>query len=174
MINFIPKAFTGEEDTCPVCIARLDLESCLLVEQKALQAFNFRLLTGGGCSERLAQQSLDLSGLFQTLLADYRVSFALNLGIWFAAERFGRTKKVKDLLLAYDEYREQSLASFAAFNLAVEELNSTMTGENTSGFSLELASLLSSQESLKQAVERFWLEVDKWTMKRREEAFKVL
>lgn len=172
MINFIPKAFTGEEDTCPVCIARLDLESSLLVQQKALQAFNFRLLTGGGCSERLAQQSLDLSGLFQTLLADYRVSFALNLGIWFAAERFGRTKKVKDLLLAYDEYREQSLASFAAFNRAVEELNGTMVGENTS--CPELAALVSAQVKLKQSVERFWLEVDKWTLKRREEAFKVL
>jgi len=29
MFNFIPKAFAGEEDTCPVCIARVQLEAVL-------------------------------------------------------------------------------------------------------------------------------------------------
>jgi hypothetical protein len=158
MINFIPKAFTGEEDTCPVCIARVQLEA--VIEGIEL-AFVAAQPTEG--KEKIAAY-FRLTKLFAEMQCDYRVAFAINLSIWFSAERYGRAKKVPDLLMAYDEYRERSVNSFQAYQRAFAELSAA----------IGLSEFNDSHAKLADSVTAFFTEVDKWTVKRREDAFSVL
>ncbi len=158
MINFIPKAFTGEEDTCPVCIARVQLEAAL---EGIELAFVAAQPTEG--KEKIAAY-FRLTKLFAEMQCDYRIAFAINLSIWFSAERYGRAKKVPDLLMAYDEYRERSVNSFQAYRNASAELSTVLSSPPLADANTKLAG----------AVEAFFVEVDKWTTKRREDAFSVL
>ena len=95
------------------------------------------------------------------------MAFAVNLGIWFSAERFGRTKKVLDLVLAYDEYRDHAVAAFVEFNKA---LQAVVARPEANGFD----ELKLSHTLVVGVHDSFWVEVDKWTTKRREDAFKIL
>lgn len=158
MFNFIPKAFTGEEDTCPVCVARIQLEAVL---EEIELAFAVALPSRG---KKQIAAYFRLTKLFAELQSDYRVAFAINLSIWFSAERYGRAKKVPDLLIAYDEYRERSLNSFKAYQEASAELSSVLCS----------VALSNAHAKLAGAVNTFFTEVDKWTMKRRADAFIVL
>lgn len=174
MINFIPVAFTGEEDTCPVCIARVKLEASLQSTAEALNKL------GVGCfsvslSSETAAVMMQLLGNWQALLADYRVAFSLNLAIWFSAERHGRVKKVPDLLLAYDEYRTRLLSELAAYKAAHGHLLASMSkhqAKETVRGALEAYSR--QHDELVLSFAGFFAEVDKWTDKRREDAFSVL
>ncbi len=171
MINFIPKAFSDEEDACPVCIARTQLESALEVERKTLDQFKLALANSALTTElRLLQSTVAQS--FSGMLCDYRVAFALNLAIWFSAERYGRVKKVPDLLLAYDEYRKQSEASVETYKGHLAVFQSALTSSIID--QAILSALQSSHEALKTAIGVFFHEVNNWTEKRREEAFKIL
>jgi hypothetical protein len=158
MINFIPVAFAGDENTCPVCVARLNLESVLAeIESELTQSQPYE-----GPDKLLAYSSL--IRLFAAMHCDYRVSCAVNLSIWFAAERYGRVKKVPELIIAYDEYRERFFASFSAF-------------EETSREHAELlasATLIAALEKLPLVARLYFEEVDKWTVKRREDAFTII
>lgn len=175
MFNFIPNAFTGEEDTCPVCIARKGLEGALVGEEAALNTFGVKLACTDGVSEELARSYSQLRQAFQVLSGDYRVSFAVNLAIWFSAERYGRTKKVPDLLLAYDEYRDRAVQSIADYNRAFEVLAETVKASAIpASIAVEHAGLLTIHTSLQPLVDEFWKAVDGWTVKRREEAFGVV
>lgn len=158
MINFIPKAFTGEEDTCPVCIARVQLEA--VIEGIEL-AFVAAQPTEG--KEKIAAY-FRLTKLFAEMQCDYRVAFAINLSIWFSAERYGRAKKVPDLLMAYDEYRERSVNSFQAYQRAFAEHSAA----------IGLSEFNDAHAKLGDSITAFFTEVDKWTVKRREDAFSAL
>jgi hypothetical protein len=158
MINFIPKAFTGEEDTCPVCIARVQLEAVL---EGIELAFVAAQPTEG--KEKIAAY-FRLTKLFSEMQCDYRVAFAINLSIWFSAERCGRAKKVPDLVMAYDEYRECSVNSFEAYQKAFAELSTAIGSSVFNDAHLKLA----------DSITAFFTEVDKWTVKRREDAFRTL
>lgn len=175
MFNFIPNAFTGEEDTCPVCIARMGLEGALVSEETALNNLGVKLACTDGVGEELARAYTQLRQNFQVLSGDYRVSFAINLAIWFSAERYGRTKKVPDLLLAYDEYRDRAVQSFTdynqAFEVLAEAIKSSVTPASLVG---EYTGLLDSHKSIQPLVDGFWKAVDGWTVKRREDAFGVV
>jgi len=95
---------------------------------------------------------------------DYRLAFAINLSIWFSAERYGRAKKVPDLLMAYDEYRERLVNSFQAYQKAFAELSAA----------IGLSEFNDAHAKLGDSITAFFTEVDKWTVKRREDAFSVL
>lgn len=158
MFNFIPKAFSGEEDTCPVCIARVQLEAVL---EGIELAFVAAQPTEG--KEKIAAY-FRLTKLFAEMQSGYRLAFAINLSIWFSAERYGRAKKVPDLLMAYDEYRERSVNSFQAYQKAFAELSIAI---GSSEFN-------DAHATLGDSVTTFFAEVDKWTVKRREDAFRIL
>lgn len=158
MINFIPTAFAGDEDTCPVCVARLELESVLNKIQSALSVIDW---SGEGNKAGALSQ---LHRLFGDMRCDYRVAFAVNMSIWFSAERYGRAKKVPDLLLAYDEYRDQSRASFSAFEKDAPALIQILSE----------AELAEAVTHLSPAIAAFFKEVDSWTDSRRKSAFNVL
>lgn len=183
MINFIPKAFDHEEDsTCPICPARQKLEALLDVESGRLTDCYQKLFATGVTGEASVALS-KLPGLFAALLADYRVAYGLNLAIWFAAEQHGRAKRVPELLLAYEEYRAQSKASFSSFDAGVREFIEAVRkcGEaGTAGGTTVVAgtALMDEMErthlEVMQAEKAFWVEVDKWTDGRRDEAAKIL
>lgn len=158
MFNFIPKAFAGEEDTCPVCIARVRLEAVLEGIERAFAAAQ---PTEG--TAKIAAY-FRLTKLFAEMQCDYRVAFAINLSIWFSAERYGRAKKVPDLLMAYDEYRERSVNSFQTYQTAFAELSAA----------IGLSEFNDAHAKLEDSITDFFTEVDKWTVKRREDAFSVL
>ncbi len=167
MINFIPLAFTGENDECPVCVARLQFEAAAEVSVAVTKLAHDQLTAGGAdASVLLAWKAIP--ELFQAMMADYRVSFAVNLAIWFSAERFGRVKKVPDLILAYAEYREQSGNSLRALKQAYEAFAAASAGFR------EAEAIKASHDDLINAAELFWTEVDKWTKKRHEDAFSLL
>jgi len=174
-INFIPTAFRGEEDTCPVCIARLKLETILDTEHARLLALTQSAATAGGAvSEGLADIGNAWSS-FSQMLADYRVAFAVNLSIWFSAERLGRVKKVPDLIAAYDEYRTKALSSITQYDRDCNALLSVIqTGETTKRCSDAVTKLGSNHQALMDAFKDFWVAVDAWTNPRREQVFKVL
>jgi|JI8StandDraft_1071087.scaffolds.fasta_scaffold08972_5 hypothetical protein len=174
MINFIPVAFTGEEDTCPVCIARVKLEASLQSTAEALNKLGVSCFSVSLSGETAASM-MQLLGNWQGLLADYRVAFSLNLAIWFSAERHGRVKKVPDLLLAYDEYRSRLLNELAAYKAAHGQLLASMSKEpakESVQTALEAFSRL--HDELTVSFDDFFAEVDKWTDKRRDDAFSVL
>lgn len=158
MFNFIPRAFAGEEDTCPVCIARVQLEAVL----EGIELVFFAAQPTEG-KEKIAAYCR-LTKLFAEMQCDYRLAFALNLSIWFSAERYGRAKKVPDLLMAYDEYRERSVNSFLAYQKAFAELSAT----------IGLSEFNDAHAKLGDSITAFFTEVDKWTVKRRADAFSVL
>lgn len=175
MINFIPKAFTAEEDgTCPICPVRLKFEAALEVEAALLRQVGSKLIVAGA-SETLADAWQAVPAAFAVALADYRVSYSLNLAIWFSAEQFGRAKKVPDLLMAYEEYRTQVGASMAAYVASIKVFVDTATAECMAGPLKEsVDALVKSHAELVAANSAAWGELDKWTNGRREEAFKVL
>lgn len=156
--NFIPKAFTGEEDTCPVCIARVQLEAVL----EGIELAFVEAQPGEG-KERIAGY-FRLMKLFAEMQADYRIAFAINLSIWFSAERYGRTKKVPDLLMAYDEYRDRSASSFQAYQKAFNEVSTAIGSSEFNNAHIRLG----------ESIAAFFTEVDKWTVKRRQDAFSVV
>jgi hypothetical protein len=174
-INFIPTAFRGEEDTCPVCIARLKLESILDTEHAQLVALTQRAATAGGAtSEDLAAIGTAWSS-FARMLADYRVAFAVNLSIWFSAERLGRVKKVPDLIAAYDEYRTQTLSSIAQYDHDCTALLAVIHKRGTKDGCSETATKLGlNHQALMDSCKEFWVAVDAWTDPRREQVFKVV
>jgi hypothetical protein len=168
-INFIPTAFRGEEDTCPVCIARLKLEGILDTEHARLLA-----LTESAASAGLADIGNAWSS-FSQMLADYRVAFAVNLSIWFSAERLGRVKKVPDLIAAYDEYRTKALSSITQYDRDCKALLSVIqAGESTMRCADAATKLGSNHQALMDSFKDFWVAVDAWTDPRREQVFKVL
>jgi hypothetical protein len=174
MINFIPKALTAEEDgTCPICPVRLNLEALLEDEQARLRELFAKLLTNG-TSLVVSQAVAPLPELFASMTADYRVAYGLNLAIWFAAEQYGRAKKVPDLLAAYEEYRTKAKASFAQYDEAVQLVLARGTDHGVGGAEGELGALSTCHADLVSADKAFWVEVDKWTDGRREEAFKIV
>ena len=191
MDNFIPKAFTQEKDECPVCLARLDLEATMPQVAANLDKLLVAAMQNG-VGSTVCRALLDLHSSFGKSHADYRVAFSLNLSIWFSAERFGRVKRVPDLILAYEEYRGEANKSLSALKAAVQNLQQVCRkepekpekkeegeeglsdkGESCAATS-ELAEFLKVFSDFQEKAERFWLEVDKWTDKRREEAFKVI
>jgi len=175
MINFVPKPFIAGEDTCPTCIARAGLEESLEAEQAALSKISSRFLSTGAPTDEIASTYRSLSDLFYTMLSNYRVSFAVNMAIWFSAERFGRAKKVPDLLLAYDEYRREAGQSCDEYHKVCERfLAACEEGLQGSSIQEDLDGLASSHKALTAAISSFWSEVDSWTNRRRDEAFKVL
>lgn len=203
MDNFIPKAFTQEKDECPVCLARLDLEATMPQVAACLDKLLVTAMQDG-VGSAVCRALLDLHSSFGKSHADYRVAFSLNLSIWFSAERFGRVKKVPDLILAYEEYRGEASKSLSALKAAVQNLQQvcltdaegevssqdgsskdssskdssgngdlSKKGKNSS-LVIELSEFLTAFNDFQTKAERFWLEVDKWTDKRREDAFKVV
>jgi hypothetical protein len=208
MDNFIPKAFTQEKDECPVCLARLDLEATMPQVAASLDKLLVTAMQDG-VGSAVCRALLDLHSSFGKSHADYRVAFSLNLSIWFSAERFGRVKKVPDLILAYEEYRGEASKSLSALKAAVQNLqqvcltdaegevsshdSSSKDGSSkdssskdssgngdlsnkgkNSSLVIELSEFLTAFNDFQTKAERFWLEVDKWTDKRREDAFKVV
>lgn len=175
MINFIPKAFTAEEDgTCPICPVRLKFEAALEVEAALLRQVGSKLIVAGA-GETLANAWQAVPAAFAVALADYRVSYSLNLAIWFSAEQFGRAKKVPDLLMAYEEYRTRVGASMAAYVESVKAFIQLASVECVAGPVKEsLDALKTSHAELVAANSVAWVELDKWTNGRREEAFKVV
>jgi hypothetical protein len=203
MDNFIPKAFTQEKDECPVCLARLDLEATMPQVAASLDKLLVTAMQDG-VGSTVCRALLDLHSSFGKSHADYRVAFSLNLSIWFSAERFGRVKKVPDLILAYEEYRGEASKSLSALKAAVQNLqqvcltdaegevssqdssskdssskDSSGNGDlsnkgKNSSLVIELSEFLTAFKDFQTKAERFWLEVDKWTDKRREDAFKVV
>lgn len=203
MDNFIPKAFTQEKDECPVCLARLDLEATMPQVAANLDKLLVAAMQNG-VGSTVCRALLDLHSSFGKSHADYRVAFSLNLSIWFSAERFGRVKKVPDLILAYEEYRGEASKSLSALKAAVQNLqqvcltdaegevssqdssskdssskDSSGNGDlsnkgKNSSLVIELSEFLTAFKDFQTKAERFWLEVDKWTDKRREDAFKVV
>lgn len=203
MDNFIPKAFTQEKDECPVCLARLDLEATMPQVAASLDKLLVTAMQDG-VGSTVCRALLDLHSSFGKSHADYRVAFSLNLSIWFSAERFGRVKKVPDLILAYEEYRGEASKSLSALKAAVQNLqqvcltdaegevssqdssskdssskDSSGNGDlsnkgKNSSLVMELSEFLTAFKDFQTKAERFWLEVDKWTDKRREDAFKVV
>lgn len=174
-INFIPTAFKEEEDTCPVCIARLKLESILDAEQDHLLSLTQHPATAcGATSEELAAIGSAWAS-FSHMLADYRVAFAVNLSIWFSAERLGRVKKVPDLIAAYDEYRTTVLSSISEYDtkcdalLAILRKREPNDGDTNAPSEFELNHL-----ELMNSFKEFWVAVDGWTIPRREQVFNVL
>lgn len=203
MDNFIPKAFTQEKDECPVCLARLDLEATMPQVAANLDKLLVTAMQNG-VGSTVCRALLDLHSSFGKSHADYRVAFSLNLSIWFSAERFGRVKKVPDLILAYEEYRGEASKSLSALKAAVQNLQQVCLtdaegevssqdssskdssskdrsgngdlsnkGKNSS-LVIELSEFINAFKDFQTKAERFWLEVDKWTDKRREDAFKVV
>ncbi len=203
MDNFIPKAFTQEKDACPVCLARLDLEATMPQVAANLDKLLVTAMQNG-VGSTVCRALLDLHSSFGKSHADYRVAFSLNLSIWFSAERFGRVKKVPDLILAYEEYRGEASKSLSALKAAVQNLQQVCLtdaegevssqdssskdssskdrsgngdlsnkGKNSS-LVIELSEFINAFKDFQTKAERFWLEVDKWTDKRREDAFKVV
>jgi hypothetical protein len=208
MDNFIPKAFTQEKDECPVCLARLDLEATMPQVAANLDKLLVAAMQNG-VGSAVCRALLDLHSSFGKSHADYRVAFSLNLSIWFSAERFGRVKKVPDLILAYEEYRGEASKSLSALKAAVQNLQqvcltdaegevSSQDGSSkdrsskdssskdssgngdlsnkgkNSSLVIELSEFINAFKDFQTKAERFWLEVDKWTDKRREDAFKVV
>lgn len=175
MTNFIPMAFASSETTCPVCLAREALETAQSNTSIALIDMHENIAAQIPPSAPALQQALQAEMAFEKMLSDYRVAFAINLAIWFSAERFGRTRKVPDLILAYEEYRQQALLTFSLYEQSISKLISLLTeqaqpgakGINVQEFSTTHANLIGKNEA-------FWLEVDKWTQKRRDDAFKLL
>ena len=175
MINFIPTSFAGDEETCPVCIARTDLETKLAQEESAFLTLGQRLITADGVNEEIAETYASVQNAYRKLISDYRVAFAINLGIWFSAERFGRVKKVPDLIIAYDEYRNESVGAFESYNLSCDAFFAAVQNSVfSSALKAEHEALLESHTALRASVQNFWAVVDAWTVKRREDAFKLL
>lgn len=170
MINFIPRVFGADENTCPVCVARTALEAQLELEQASLDKLGIKLLTAG-LPEDAANAYFELQKCFRAFLSHYRVAFAINLAIWFSAERFGRTKKVPDLILAYDEYRAELVGAFEAYTRACEGF---FTVVDQSEMGAEHQNFLSATCGLNPTYQAFLAAVDSWTVKRREEALALL
>jgi len=171
---FIPKAFTGEEDTCPVCVARIQYEQAQTdlasdLRKLGLKAASTGLPTG------LAANYLEASEKFAEMCANYQVALAVNLSIWFSAERFGRVKKVPDLILAYEEYKDKSLTSLASCFVSIETLLGSFAGESSlaENCKSELQDLQDSHQLFVLKANVFWKVVGNWTEHRKSEAFKV-
>lgn len=182
MINFIPKAFDHEEDSgCPICPARKKLEA-LLDDESARLTGCYQKLSAIGVTQEASVALSKLPALFAALLADYRVAYGLNLAIWFAAEQHGRAKRVPELLLAYEEYRTEAKASFVSFDAAVRDFltaarksgTDTANGAEVSPAAKELDELERIHREVMLAEKAFWVEVDKWTDGRRDEAAKIV
>jgi hypothetical protein len=165
MKNFIPKAFPEEEDSCPVCLAKISMEAAFEKEASAIQALIAGACTTGGTPEA-AKALLAVSQKFYEMHSDFRVSLAINLGIYFSAERYGRAKKVIELLLACDEYRERAALSLQALNASVEQLESHEQ--------LSCSHLITAHREAMDTARLFWDEIDKWNTRRRDEAFSVI
>lgn len=182
-INFIPAAFHDETGECPVCIARVKLDGLIESERDLLLALSKALEAGRFCaedqngwagSEETPALALTWSA-FAQMLADYRVAFGINLAIWFSAERFGRASKVPDLLMAYEEYRLQSLSSFEQFDRTCTNLLALLDRrQGGEALSESVGMLTRTHKALMESVSVFWIVVDDWTVKRREQAFSVL
>lgn len=172
---FIPKAFTGEEDTCPVCVARIQYEQAQSDLGSDLRKLGLKAASAG-LPAGLAAQYLDASEKFAEMNAHYQVALGVNLSIWFSAERFGRVKKVPDLILAYEEYKDKSLQSLASCSVAFETLISGFSSDNAHAESCkeELQELQDSLQLFVLKADVFWKVVGNWTDHRKGEAFKVI
>ncbi|MBC7997387.1 MAG: hypothetical protein IAF58_05570 [Leptolyngbya sp.] len=167
MNNFIPKAFPEEEDSCPVCLAKLSLETAFKAEENSLRLLIEEMCSNGSAS---CKSVLDLSQKFYEMHSDFRVSLAVNLGIWFSAERYGRAKKVIELLLACDEYKDKALKSLEDLDVCVEQLKLIFSGKEQENWS----NLFIAHDQVMEAAAVFWREIEIWNTRRRDEAFSVI
>lgn len=170
MKNFIPKAFPEEEDSCPVCLAKASMEAAFHKEATAIQNLLSKACSGHSTFSADAQTLLDLMQKFFEMHSDFRVSLAINLGIWFSAERYGRAKKVVELLMACDEYRDRAVQSLEALDTAIE----TFSGQLTDAQKIEYRDLFTVHKEALETARSFWAEIDKWNNRRRDEAFSVI
>lgn len=172
---FIPKAFTGEEDTCPVCVARIQYEQAQSDLASDLRKFGLRAMSTG-LPAGLAALYLDASEKFAEMNSHYQVALGVNLSIWFSAERFGRVKKVPDLILAYEEYKDKSLQSIASCSVAIETLLSGLASDSAvaEAFKSEIQELHDGYQLFVLKADNFWKVVGTWTDPRKRDAFSVL
>lgn len=170
MKNFIPVAFTEEEEVaCPVCVVRLELEDRLEKEFLAFRELFARVLSEKSLDRDVADKLFKTYELFNTYFGDYRVSFTVNLCIWFSAERFGNASKIPDVLAAYEEYRDKTKSAFAEFEEALSDTLSALEGAG-----VDVAELREAHDEVVTASAGFWVEVDKWTDERKSSSFKIL
>lgn len=170
MKNFIPKAFPEEEDSCPVCLAKTSMEAAFKREADAIQKLLAKACNECATTPDHTEALLELSQKFYEMHSDFRVSLAINLGIWFSAERYGRAKRVVELLMACDEYRERAAQSLNELDACVEKVKAQSCQPESSGY----IELRASHDEAMTTAKSFWGEIDKWNNRRRDEVFSVI
>lgn len=172
--EFIPSQFSESGGECKICDARMEFEQSLTTESNLLLSLG----TGGEpslnrlatLSPTLLQAYLQLWSSLGDALSDYRVCFAQNLALYFTAERFGRLRKVPELVGACDEYRQRALASLAEFDQAFDKFKALSGSEQPKDLELPIALLLAVHDATMRTARAFWEQIDIWTQARNKTA----
>lgn len=174
MANFVPQAFSSSvEHDCHICAARQRFEQAQDAASAALHGMLQCMLSNGKTDAETSRSTSAVIRSLVEMVADYRVSVNTNFCIWYAAEQHGKSRDVPELLHAYEEYRQHSMRSIRRFLRASGRLVSHVSkAACADSLRDQLEAFKSARKDLRSAERHYWVVVDAWTNKRRDESLK--